>query len=129
VEANNLREAFIAYYKPKECEGPCLTWCPEICMWPSWPNPRGPHPMGNWGAYIPLDYFRSVVHFMSIHKGNLDILVHPNSGEPVHDHDERALWLGTRAHLDLTKVVCEGTAGGPMPDGPVVVPSSTPLRP
>jgi len=105
--AVSLRNEFIAEFKPIPCAGSCDTWCPEICVWELNMGPRGPHPIGSWGVYLPTKYFDTAVPwFMSRHNNNQNIyhLVHPNSGYPIIDHTEYPLWIGDILPLDVSQL-------------------------
>lgn len=45
-----------------------------------------------FGAFIP---------WLVINRGPLSALVHPNTGDDVRDHTQRATWLGEKMTLDL----------------------------
>jgi len=103
--AISLRNAFIAEFKPIPCDGGCDTWCPEICVWDLNMVPRGPHPLGSWGVYLPTKYFEIAVPWiMARHNNSQSIwhLIHPNSGYPIIDHSEYPLWIGDVLPLDLS---------------------------
>ena len=36
------------------------------------------------------------------HRGDLTVLVHPNTGQELEDHRDRAIWLGPSETLDLS---------------------------
>jgi aromatic ring-cleaving dioxygenase len=61
----------------------------------------GPHPMWSYQlAFLP-DEFAAVVAWLTLHRGALDVFVHPNTGDALADHRDRALWLGRSYTLDL----------------------------
>lgn len=45
-----------------------------------------------FGAFIP---------WLVINRGPLSVLVHPNTGDDVRDHTQRASWLGKEMPLDV----------------------------
>lgn len=47
------------------------------------------------------EQFGAFVPWLVIHRGPLSALVHPNTGEEVRDHSQRATWLGERLPLNL----------------------------
>ncbi|CAF0820352.1 unnamed protein product [Didymodactylos carnosus] len=100
AEAITLREQFIKQFNVIDCNDQCETWCPSICHWDLNMQPIGPHPIGSWGIYLPLEDFTSAVSWISINHGNLTILVHPNSGYPKIDHLTNAFWIKTQLPLD-----------------------------
>jgi DOPA 4,5-dioxygenase len=65
-------------------------------------KPVGPHPMWSYQlAFAPAE-FAHVVGWLALNHGELDVLVHPNTGEELRDHRDRALWLGRSHALNLT---------------------------
>ena len=38
----------------------------------------------------------------TLHRGDLTVLVHPNTGQELEDHRDRAIWLGPSETLDLS---------------------------
>ena len=64
----------------------------------------GPHP--RWScqiAFAPAQ-FADVVGWLALNHGALDVFVHPNTGDPLRDHRDCALWLGRSHTLDLRAV-------------------------
>ncbi|CAF1543224.1 unnamed protein product [Rotaria magnacalcarata] len=99
-EANLLRNRFLDEFNVDACNDECETWCPKICHWEFNQAPIGPHPIGSWGIYLPLEQFIEAVSFISIYHGNLTVLLHPNSGRPKIDHLLNAFWIKTLLPLD-----------------------------
>jgi DOPA 4,5-dioxygenase len=64
-------------------------------------KPVGPHPMWSYQLAIPAAGFSHVVGWLALNHGALDVLVHPNTGEPLRDHRDSALWLGRSHELNL----------------------------
>ncbi|CAF1208791.1 unnamed protein product [Adineta steineri] len=92
-EALLLRKRFLSEFNVTICPNHCDTWCPQICHWDFNRSPTGPHPIGSWGVYIPLEQFTRTVSFISMYHGNLSVLIHPNSGHPKIDHLLNAFWI------------------------------------
>jgi aromatic ring-cleaving dioxygenase len=44
---------------------------------------------------------------MLTHKGNLDMLIHPNTGCEKEDHTNWASWSGTKWEIDTSVFSCE----------------------
>ncbi len=64
-------------------------------------RPVGPHPMGSYQlAFVPAQ-FAAVVGWLTLNRGGLDVFVHPNTGDELADHRDRALWLGRSQALNL----------------------------
>jgi len=99
-EATLLRNRFLDKFHVDACNDDCGTWCPKICHWDLNTGPIGPHPIGSWGIYLPLEQFTEAVSFISMYHGNLTVLVHPNSAYPKIDHLLNAFWIKTILLLD-----------------------------
>jgi len=65
-------------------------------------KPVGPHPMWSYQLAFPAAGFAHVVGWLALNHGALDVFVHPNTGEELRDHRDRALWLGRSYALDLS---------------------------
>lgn len=64
-------------------------------------EPIGPHTKANFRLRIPPEEFGQVVPWLMLHREGLSVLVHPDTGDRVADHTERALWLGERLPLNV----------------------------
>ena len=47
------------------------------------------------------EQFAQVVPWLMLNRENLDILVHPSTGDDVADHTKHALWLGNKLELNV----------------------------
>jgi len=106
-EAKNLRERFSSEFKIAIDPCPESVWntttSPQtLCMFSLQPTAEGPFLTGYWAAYIPLDRFKDTVPWIMRHRGNLDVLVHPNSGCEIYDHVNWPLWGGKKWDLDVS---------------------------
>jgi DOPA 4,5-dioxygenase len=65
-------------------------------------KPVGPHPL--WSCQLSFDSaeFDRIVTWLDRHRGELDILVHPLTGDDLADHSEHATWLGHEVPLNLS---------------------------
>jgi DOPA 4,5-dioxygenase len=63
--------------------------------------PAGPHTKGNFEVRLAPDQFASVVTWLMINREGLSVLVHPNTDDPIADHDTNPLWMGERVYVDL----------------------------
>jgi aromatic ring-cleaving dioxygenase len=43
-----------------------------------------------------------IVSWFSLNRDGLDVLVHPNTGDALGDHRDRAVWVGKSYELDLS---------------------------
>ena len=62
----------------------------------------GPHP--HWSCQLSFDskQFGELIPWLDQHRGQLDILVHGQTGNSLEDHTTHASWLGTPADLNLS---------------------------
>jgi DOPA 4,5-dioxygenase len=51
-------------------------------------------------AFLP-EQFGKVVPWLMLHREELDILVHPETGDDVADHTKHSLWLGEKLQLNV----------------------------
>ena len=63
--------------------------------------PVGPHPQAMYQVAFAADQFDSIVPWLMEYHAGLSVLIHPNSGDDLGDHSERALWLGLQLGLRL----------------------------
>jgi len=64
-------------------------------------KPVGPHPMWSYQlAFGPAD-LSHVLGWLALNHGTLDVFVHPNTGDGLRDHRDRALWVGKSHALEL----------------------------
>jgi len=61
-------------------------------------RPVGPHPMWSFQLAFGPDAFARVIEWLVLQRGALDVFAHPNTGDALADHRDRALWLG-RSHV------------------------------
>jgi DOPA 4,5-dioxygenase len=64
-------------------------------------RPVGPHPMWSYQLAFAPASFAGVVAWLALNHGILDVFIHPNTGEELRDHRDRALWLGRSHGLNL----------------------------
>jgi aromatic ring-cleaving dioxygenase len=65
-------------------------------------NPVGPHPTGSYQIAFPAPLFSRIVPWLALNRAGLTVFVHPNTGQDLEDHRDRAIWLGTTRTLDLS---------------------------
>jgi aromatic ring-cleaving dioxygenase len=65
-------------------------------------DPVGPHPTGSYQIAFDPELFATLVPWLMLNRAGLTVLVHPNTGEDLADHRDRALWLGESRALDLS---------------------------
>jgi aromatic ring-cleaving dioxygenase len=67
-------------------------------------KPVGPHPMWSFQVGIPAAQFGAVMPWLVQNRGTLDVFVHPNTGDALGDHRDRAVWIGRSYELNLAAV-------------------------
>jgi DOPA 4,5-dioxygenase len=68
----------------------------------SWHDePVGPHPVSMYQVAFEAEEFPTLVPWLMLNRGGLDVLVHPLSGDSVADHTRFAAWLGSPLPLRL----------------------------
>ena len=61
----------------------------------------GPHPRWSYQvAFTPM-VFAEIVPWLAINRGDLVVFIHPNTGDDLGDHRDRAIWLGAKLELNL----------------------------
>ncbi|QDS71767.1 hypothetical protein FKW77_009196 [Venturia effusa] len=68
---------------------------PELRIYKVWDKPIGPHPLAMFevNVFTPAQ-LGAFISWLVIHRGPLSALVHPNTGDDIRDHTQRATWLG-----------------------------------
>ena len=64
-------------------------------------RPVGPHPQWSYQIAFESGRFAEVVGWLTLNHGALDVFVHPNTGDELGDHRDRAIWLGRSYALNL----------------------------
>lgn len=65
------------------------------------PQPIGPHPKGMFQIVFPRALFTDVVTWLMRNRGELDVLVHAETGNALADHMQNVMWLGQSQALRL----------------------------
>ena len=65
-------------------------------------RPVGPHPMFSYQVTVPNDQFADVVSWLTLNHGDLTVFIHPNTGQDLEDHRDRAVWIGKSMPLVLS---------------------------
>jgi len=71
--------------------------------------PIGPHPMGSYQVVFEPELFATLVPWLMLNRAGLTVLVHPNTGDDLADHRDRALWLGESRELNLAALQTAST--------------------
>jgi len=64
-------------------------------------RPVGPHPQWSYQLAFGTPQFAPIIEWLTLHRGTLDVFFHPNTGDALADHRDRAGWLGHAFTLDL----------------------------
>lgn len=64
-------------------------------------EPVGPHPQAMYQVAFEPPMFEKLVPWLALNRGDLAVLVHPETGNAVADHSKHALWLGDKLPLKL----------------------------
>jgi DOPA 4,5-dioxygenase len=72
-----------------------------------WDKPIGPHPLPMFEIAFDTRQFAEVVPWLMLNRGDLAVLVHPNTGRPRRDHLNDSLWLGQVLQLIVEPYLTE----------------------
>lgn len=64
-------------------------------------KPVGPHPRFSYQVHFRNDQLAPLLSWLALNRGDLTVFVHPNTGEALEDHRDRAIWLGLQVPLIL----------------------------
>ncbi len=64
-------------------------------------KPIGPHPKSMYQVKFSPEEFGKLIPWLMLHHEELEVLIHPLTGNDVADHAENALWLGKKLELNL----------------------------
>ena len=74
-------------------------------------DPVGPHPVAMYQVAFAVDEFPRLVPWLMLNREELNVLVHPLTGDSVADHTRFALWLGSPLPLRV-EVLRRGPRAG-----------------
>jgi aromatic ring-cleaving dioxygenase len=113
IDAMNLQHKFIKNFRlenKSNCSmvaGDPAPWQVDICSYEVDWVPEGPFLTAQYSFFIPTNRLQDTSQFMLTHKGNLDMLIHPNTGCEKEDHTNWASWSGTKWEIDTSVFSCE----------------------
>ncbi|GAA5987722.1 hypothetical protein JCM5350_008082 [Sporobolomyces pararoseus] len=86
---------------------------PELRIYKFWETPIGPHPepMFEVNTFTPIQ-FGALVGFLTAYRGDLSILIHPNTDDEFEDHTSKAIWMGKRLELKTEFLKPQARFGG-----------------
>ena len=64
-------------------------------------RPVGPHPRFSYQVAFKNEQLAPLLSWLALNRGDLTIFVHPNTGQDLEDHRDRAIWLGQQVPLVL----------------------------
>ncbi len=64
--------------------------------------PQGPHPVSHYQVAFPAGIFNKIVPFLALNRGDLNILLHPNTGDGLEDHTTNVMWIGPSLDLEIS---------------------------
>ncbi|MBS0220640.1 MAG: DOPA 4,5-dioxygenase family protein [Proteobacteria bacterium] len=64
-------------------------------------KPVGPHPRFSYQVHFRNDQLAALLSWLAVNRDDLTVFVHPNTGEALEDHRDRAIWLGQQVPLVL----------------------------
>lgn len=65
-------------------------------------KPVGPHPAASYQIAFATGLFGEIVPYLALNRDGLTVFIHPDTGDDIPDHTERAMWLGQSRELDLS---------------------------
>ncbi|KAG8832671.1 hypothetical protein FRC17_000890 [Serendipita sp. 399] len=76
---------------------------PEMRIYKFWDRPVGPHPIPMFEAntFTPIET-GTLFGFLTIWRGPLFVLIHPNTGDALKDHTELCSWIGRPVPVDTS---------------------------
>ncbi|KDN43955.1 hypothetical protein K437DRAFT_286703 [Tilletiaria anomala UBC 951] len=75
---------------------------PELRCYRAWPKPVGPHPtaMFELNVFTP-EQLGAIIPFLLANRGDLSVLLHPNTHDEIKDHTDFAVWFGHPVVLNI----------------------------
>lgn len=64
-------------------------------------KPIGPHPMWSCQLAFKPEVFGQVIPWLALNRQGLTVFIHPDTGDDLGDHRDRAMWMGTMEKLNL----------------------------
>jgi aromatic ring-cleaving dioxygenase len=72
------------------------------CRYGRWHDrPVGPHPSAMFQVAFDTNLFATLVPWLMLNHGPLTVFLHPETGDELTDHAERAIWIGRQQALKL----------------------------
>ena len=68
-------------------------------------KPVGPHPCWSCQLTFKPELFGQLLPWLAFNRKGLVVFIHPDTGNNLSDHSERAIWMGEMKTLDLSRFV------------------------
>ena len=65
-------------------------------------KPVGPHPVWSCQITVSSDQFGEVIPWLLLNRGDVDVFIHPNTGDDLLDHTQHIMWIGESYPLNLS---------------------------
>src|SRR5688572_28466988 len=65
-------------------------------------RPVRPHPQWSYQVAFTPDRLTAVLTWLTLNRVCLDVFMHPNTGDSLRDHRDRAVWIGRSYALNLS---------------------------
>ncbi len=70
-------------------------------------RPVGPHPDWSCQLTVPVGIIGDLIGYLALKRNGLNIFVHPDTGQDLEDHRDRAIWIGSERPLNLQQFLPE----------------------
>ncbi len=64
-------------------------------------KPVGPHPMFSYQVTVRPEQIGAMISWLTLNHGEQIVFIHPNTGQDLEDHRDRAVWIGKSVPLVL----------------------------
>lgn len=61
----------------------------------------GPHPRWSYQIAFAPDAFDTIIPWLALNRQGLTVFIHPETGDALTDHRDRAIWMGEVLPLNL----------------------------
>jgi aromatic ring-cleaving dioxygenase len=68
-------------------------------------RPVGPHPMWSFQLGFGSEQIKTMLEWLTLNHGALDVFMHPNTGDALRDHRDAAVWIGRSHELVLKRLM------------------------
>jgi len=76
---------------------------PELRIYRFWDRPVGPHPVAMFEVNVFSPHETGALFsWLAVNRGNLSVLIHPNTDNALRDHTDGATWMGKAWPLNLS---------------------------